>query len=325
MRRKWWEDLPIYRPRNICFAEGDDDGDGDEDGSGGDGDDDRGGSDLVIPEGGQALVLSPAQIAAIDDKYKAEGTVDASKFVDGYTNLNKMVGMTVDTIREQTTESLRSELQQEMFGQRPENAEAYITPDDPEKLGIPDGFQFTPDPDNPFGTWWRDFCFEKGFGQEAYEAGIKQYVGFEISKMPDYKAEFEKLGPEGEARSGHVGAYFQNLFDVKTDKEGKFVESDGYAVWSQIDQIFTSAEGIKAGEALMAKMGGEPFKEGDGGGKTEGTFAGLSAEEVVSIQNSDAYQSPGHPGFEEAQGKVEAYYKAKNTGKTTRISNATSS
>lgn len=163
----------------------------------------------------------------LPEKFLKDGKPDYSALITSYTELEKWKGG--------KTDELKSEWEKERLAARPESIDGYTIPD----IDIINKEEMAAD---PLFQWWKKESFDKGFSQEQFEAGIKQYVEANAPQPIDYEAEVKKLGDNGNARVKVVANWME-----------KFKENPSY--YAKLDEIAGTAEGIELLEVMMTNNG----------------------------------------------------------------------
>ena len=156
-----------------------------------------------------------------------------------YENLAKSYGELEKTYRAKE-EDLRAKLIDELA------AEAYQgRPEAPEKYELPtiEGADVGVMAEHPLTKWWAEFAFENGFDQETFKSGIEMYLQARAQDVPNPEQELKALGDNAKARTEAVGLWVGQNFD----------ESE----IGVIEQICTTAQGVKVMEKLMQMVRGE--------------------------------------------------------------------
>ena len=172
----------------------------------------------------------------------------------------------------QKTDAIKAEIHAEMRALAPEKYEINLSPD----LKLPDNVELNFGEDDPLISWFSSFAREQGMSQETFDKALNQYVGIEVSNMPDMNKEIEKLGDHGKDR----------LLRVHSWLESKLSEDE----LGSLQPLLSSASQVEALEKLMKSSGPADF-EGDSGG------TGLTLEELRSMQNDKRYWQEKDPAF----------------------------
>lgn len=147
--------------------------------------------------------------------------------VNSYSNLESRLGRGEEELRK----TLKDEMWQEQFGERPDSAGDYALPD------IIDEQEAV---DNELLDWWSKFSYEHGFSQEKFADGIAKYAAAINGSMPDLDAERVKLGENADARIEAVQLWAQKNFN------------DGQM--AALERLGETAEGIEVLEKFMDSM-----------------------------------------------------------------------
>ena len=198
----------------------------------------------------------------IPEKFWKEGKADYENLGKSYIELEGKIG--------KKGEELLAEAQKTDRATRkvPEKADGYTIPKiegtDEKALGS-----------HPIIATWRTIAHANGIGQEAFEAGIAQYVKAAAAEAPDNKAETAKLGDNATARIEAAQAWAKRNF------QGEEYEA--------IKRIATDAAGIKTLEKLMKLSFGDENRtdnDNDGGGSGAPT---LTIEKLKEMQGDPRY------------------------------------
>lgn len=104
-----------------------------------------------------------------------------------YADLESKIGVSRDTVREE----LMKEIETEAFSDRPEKASLYEVPEE-----MPQEFVSG---DMGFLDFWSEVCWENGWSQEEFQAGVREFSKF-IEPPVDLDAERSKLGDNANQR-----------------------------------------------------------------------------------------------------------------------------
>lgn len=182
----------------------------------------------------------PERVSAepvVDNSWLPEKFKTPEDLVNSYNALESKLGTSRDDIEAEIMANLESEA----YANRPESIGDYQIPEilDVEAVA-----------DNQLLNWWAEHSFESGFSQEQFEEGIKIYAEAQSSSVPDFDAEYERLGDNAEARI-ESASLFAN----------KFFPEDALPA---IERMCETADGIFALEAMM-----QAVKDDTGGGNTQ--------------------------------------------------------
>lgn len=237
-----------------------------------------------IPPGAKEPAQQPAPVAKkfeltedrIPEKYRTAAD-PLAEFLKGHENLNSLVGKKDEEVRA----ALKTELEAELFKERPEAADKYELPKvadvDPKALA-----------ENDLVSWWRETAFKQGLGQKGFEEGIVKYLDGIRGNLPDPVAEKAALGENAGPRLEAVSLW------VNTNLKGDDVDA--------ARELASTAKGVKLLETLMKRgvsdtgEGGAPLQET---GDDEATIRGLMA--------TPAYYAPQHRD-PKVVARVDAYY-----------------
>ena len=128
-------------------------------------------------------------------------------------------------------ENIIKELEEQAYSERPASAGDYQMPED-----IPDDFVV----DNELLDWWSKHCYENGFNQEEFTAGLEVWQQAIGATQPDIPAETAKLGDNANARIEAVSLWSQKFFPPEYEES--------------IMRLGESAEGIMALEHIMQAL-----------------------------------------------------------------------
>ena len=216
----------------------------------------------------------------IPEKYRtAEDPL--GEFLKGFDNLNGLVGKKDDELRTQ----LKSELEADLFKERPEAADKYVLPKiegvDEKALG-----------ENDLVAWWRETAFAKGFGQKGFEEGVSKYIEAVRSTVPDAKAEVAKLGENAKPRLEAVSLWVNKSF------QGEQLEA--------AREVASTARGVQLLETLMRSQTGDTGK----GGET----SSVSGDDEATIQKLMSSPEYYHPSKRDPKviARVDAYFRKAN-------------
>lgn len=170
------------------------------------------------------------------------------------------------------TDVLKEEIYADMRAAAPEEYEINLSED----LKLPDNVELDFGKDDPLVSWFSSFAKEQGMSQETFDKALNEYVGIEISNMPDINSEIEKLGDHGQDRMMRVHSWM----------ESKLSEEQLAA----INPLLTSAVQVEALEVLMKSSGPSDF-DGDNSGEA------LTLEELRTMQNDKRYWQEKDPAF----------------------------
>lgn len=179
------------------------------------------------------------------------------------------------------TDVLKAEIHAEMRAGAPEEYEINLSED----LKLPENVELDFGKDDPLISWFSSFAKEQGMNQETFDKALNEYVGIEVSNMPDVQSEISKLGDHGQDR----------LLRVHSWLESKLSEDE----LGSLSPLLSSASQVEALEKLMKSSGPADF-EGDSGS------TGLTLEELRAMQNDPRYYQQKDPAFIK---KVEDGYK----------------
>jgi hypothetical protein len=164
----------------------------------------------------------------------------------------------------------RTKADSERLASRPSKPEAYEIALD--KLEVPEGVTVKFDEQDPLMKFWREFCYEKGYDGETFNAGVKQFIGQQLTKLPNREVEVAKLGEKGPQRVERVNLWAKaNLSD------------NAYAT---LDKLVSNAAGVEAFEEIMAKLG-EPMVLPEVSGDLGGGM--LTMAKLRDMQNDPRY------------------------------------
>lgn len=198
----------------------------------------------------------------LPEKFWSETGPNVENLAKSYAELERTRGASL--------EDLRSQWEAERMAQRPESADAYELPD----VEVLDKEQMA---QSPVVAAWRAIAHEAGLPQDAFEKGLQQYAAAEIERLEAHvQTEMAKLGDNAKVRAGAVSAWAQSTF---TDPEE----------FAAVQQIGTSAAGVKVLEKLMRMMGdsgGAPQDFEDGGQQ------GDTRDEILKLMDSREYWDP---------------------------------
>lgn len=200
----------------------------------------------------------------LPEKFWSETGPNVENLAKSYAELERTRGASL--------EDLRSQWEAERIAQRPESADAYELPD----MEVLDKEQMA---SSPVVAAWRAIAHEAGLPQDAFNKGLEQYAQAEIQRLEAQMAEeMAKLGDNAKVRASAVSAWAQSTF---TDAEE----------FAAVQQIGTSAAGVKVLEKLMRMMG-------DSGG-TPDAFEGApqqgdTRDEILKLMNTREYWDPKH-------------------------------
>ena len=279
----FWQLIWMFIPRE---GEGDGEGAGGGEGDGGNGDGgegdsggagDSGGDGDGRPAGGNPPDSKPDWVA--DKFWNAETkTIRNEPLHKAYNELEGKMRGKEDEIRE----SIRAE----MVAAAPDEYKVNLSED----LKIPDNVEFNLTAEDPMVGWFFGFAKENGMSQETVDKAINEYIGVELSNLPDVGKEIEKLGDHGQDRMLRVHNWLESKL------------SD--AQFTAINPLLSSADQVEALEVLMKSSGPGDF-QGDGGGKP------LSLEELREMQDDPRYWREKNPAF---IAKVTAGFKRLHKG-----------
>lgn len=205
------------------------------------------------------------QPAGLDAFKNPDGSYDVAKLSESYVALASQLGDT-----EKLRKSWQEDYEKALLSERPEKIEDYELPT------LPEGFDFTKDiEENPMFEWWREQCYNNGKGQEAFQAGVQQFLGFMNDLAPNPKEELEKLGENAEARINAVSLWAQKTFPASE--------------FQAIQILGTTAEGIAALERI-AGLSRADYREGSNAPITTGRATQADLEQMMQ---DPRYHDPG--------------------------------
>jgi hypothetical protein len=200
-------------------------------------------------------------------------TVDVEGLSKSYSELGTKTREKTDDIR--TT--VIAELAADRVANRPKTADDYEVrvPDDLAK-DMSEDMNFEFNNDDPMLVFWKEFAHEQGLDQTGFDAGLSAYIGAAFSNMPNFDTELKALGDNGAERVEHVQLWAKKNFDQET--------------YNSMEQFATTAGGIKAMEAMMAKSGEPAFSPGGNGPAGAGM---LTLNELRTMQADPRYWQSG--------------------------------
>jgi hypothetical protein len=194
--------------------------------------------------------------------------------------------------KEALVPEIKSELEAERFKARPASADGYKieAPKDSKVVLLTEnpGADFKPeagkqywvvDTKDPLLNFWRQHAFDMGLGQDGFVKGLVTFAEAQAAKVPTKeqieaanKAEWAKLGENGEARAAHA---WGRLTALLGDDRAKALES-----------AVGNAAAIEAVETLLEKAGEPKFSPQNAGANT-----GLDLKQIKAIQAEPDYWS----------------------------------
>lgn len=218
----------------------------------------------------------------LPEKFWVDGQPAYDKLATSYRELESAFTGKQDAIKAQ----LAQELEAQRLAARPEKPDGYTLP---EVAGL-DQEEFS---SHPLTQWWRDFAYEKGFGQEEFEKGIGLYLESVVGAAPDFDAEIAKLGDNAKARTEAVGLWVGQTFAPEEIPA--------------IEKLCTTAEGVKVMEKVMSLVRGE------GQPVYAQPEPALTEETVRSMMQDKRYWSAAHrdPAFVK---QVESFFQKQYGG-----------
>jgi len=179
------------------------------------------------------------------------------------------------------TDVLKAEIHAEMRAGAPEEYEINLSED----LKLPENVELDFGKDDPLISWFSGFAKEQGMTQDTFDKALNEYVGIEVSNMPDVESEIAKLGDHGQDRLLRVHSWLESK--LSADELGS------------LSPLLSSASQVEALEKLMKSSGPADF-EGDSGS------TGLTLEELRAMQNDPRAYQQKDPAFLK---KIEEGYK----------------
>jgi len=175
------------------------------------------------------------------------GAPRIDELAKSYVELERMAGELKRQVGAKKEEWAR-ELEAERLSARPEKPDAY-EPELPEELA---GKVELAD-DHPLMSWWREFAWEHGLDHEAFNAGLQQFVRWQVdsteAQAQALEEELGKLGEHGTQRVQHV--------------EGWMRARIGEEAVAALEPLLASAAAIEALEKLMESVGERRFVPAD--------------------------------------------------------------
>lgn len=230
-------------------------------GAGGAGGDDDAADAAAAAAGGGEEGEEPRVYAK---KYKTIDELEA-----GYVELSKKLGQTDDERRQAMTDEISASMRE---GVPAEATEYAFTP--PDGM-IPEGMEFSMEPDNPVFGKWQAFAHRIGLSPADFNEATALYIENELMMLPDPAAQRKALGENAEGRIERVQLWSK-----------KNLSEDSY---NAVMEGSTSAAMIVAFEEMMAQSG----DGGDVGGGNDGGDGGkLTREELEKMMIDPRYRDP---------------------------------
>ena len=217
------------------------------------------------PQEEQQTIEVPQEYADERPKWLPEKFKTPEDLANSYANLESKFGQKEDEIRN----SVMKEIEEKAYSERPATAGDYVVPD------IIDAEEAV---DNDLLDWWADHSYENGFSQQEFENGIQKFYEATTGGY-NADAEMEQLGDNAQERVEAVGLFVEKTFSEDTR--------------SAIDDLCSTAEGIKAMEIVMHNL-----KENPVSGTSQPT-ATLTDDKLREMMNDPRYYSPNQrdPAF----------------------------
>jgi hypothetical protein len=258
----------------------------------------------VDPAANPQTLERPAGIP--DQFWDAKTGVKIPDFVKAYTESQEFISRG------------RSAYDGERLKNRPAAADKYEIKLDPQTLGdivlmdkVPEGFKaeagkryFQLDAQSPLLNFWRQHCYDNGFGGEAFNKGVAEFVKFMGGQEPtldevaeERKAFYGKLGENGQAR---VAFAWNNLKTLIGDKA------------AGLDDLIETPGAFEALEALLERAGSPKFAAGQ---NTQTTGSETAKAEIARIRGEamkdpkHAYRDPAHPEHKIITEKMEKLHQ----------------
>ena len=165
------------------------------------------------------------------------GEPDYQGMAKSYTELETFVGKKSEDMEAEVIAKLEKEVAEGL----PEEASGYVIPEMPEGVNA----------DNPLMDSWKDYCHNNGIDQDGFTSGIEMFMQNGMDTGPSVEEEMAKLGDNAKARTEAVGLWVSKSF---TPEEGRAIE-----------QMATTADGVKALERIMESQKGNIGNQVDAG------------------------------------------------------------
>jgi hypothetical protein len=170
-----------------------------------------------------------------------------------YTELSSKLG--------QRDEDLLTQFNADRMKDRPEKPGDYILPDSVEPTAM----------DHNLMKWWAEHSHEQGYGQEQFEAGIRQYQQAIQAAQPDIENEARRLGDNATARAEAASLFATRYFPRE--------------VLPAIERMMETAEGVMALEFMI-----EQQKQPALGNDTS-TPSALTKSDLMKMMQDPRYHS----------------------------------
>lgn len=147
---------------------------------------------------------------------------------------------------QQLEPEIRKKVEAERFAKRPPKAEEYKI-GELKDLKLPDGVSVKVIETHPLLGFWRQHCWDNGYSQEQFEAGIKSFAEVEARDIKGLDERLQELGEgdTGKARVRRVDAFISDHLESDED-------------YVAIVGMLKTPSQVKAFENLMKKVGKEP-------------------------------------------------------------------
>ena len=160
----------------------------------------------------------------LPEKFFSEGKADYESLAKSYTEAESYIGKK----KEDLTNEIRTQLEQEVIKNLPEDPNKYVIPEIPETYTA----------DSPLMDGWRKYCHENKLGQEAFDKGINLFI--DSQPQIDIEAEKRKLGENANQRIEAVSLWVNKNFD---ESQRPMIES-----------MCATSEGVTAIEKIMSML-----------------------------------------------------------------------
>ena len=120
----------------------------------------------------------------LPEKFFKDGTPDYEGLAKSYTEAESYIGKK----KEDLTEEIKIQLQEEQIKNVPEAPDKYNLPEIPEQYNT----------ETPLMDGWRKYCHDNKLGQEAFDKGIDLFI--QSQPQIDIETEKKKLGENANQR-----------------------------------------------------------------------------------------------------------------------------
>jgi len=160
----------------------------------------------------------------LPEKFFKDGTPDYEGLAKSYTEAESYIGKK----KEDLTEEIKLQLQEEQIKNVPEAPDKYNLPEIPEQYNT----------ETPLMDGWRKYCHDNKLGQEAFDKGIDLFI--QSQPQIDIETEKKKLGENANQRIEAVSLWVNKNFNE--------------AQRPALEMLCSSSSGVETVERIMSMM-----------------------------------------------------------------------